>query len=75
MHRRVTLALLAVSAAGVGAWGARAAARGAALNVRITARTLRDKELASSLVKRAQGLERDAESREAAILAAVEQRL
>ena len=51
------------------------AAEGAALNVRINARTLADKELASSLVKRAQGLERDAEAREAAILAAVEQRL
>jgi glutamate formiminotransferase / formiminotetrahydrofolate cyclodeaminase len=64
-----------VSDAGVGALCARAAVRGAALNVRINARTLSDKELASSLVKRAQGLERDAESREAAILAAVEQRL
>jgi len=64
-----------VSDAGVGALCARAAVRGAALNVRINARTLSDKELASSLVKRAQGLERDAEAREVAILAAVEQRL
>lgn len=64
-----------VSDAGVGALCARAAVRGAALNVRINARSLADKELASSFVKRAQGLERDAEAREAAILAAVEQRL
>jgi glutamate formiminotransferase/formiminotetrahydrofolate cyclodeaminase len=64
-----------VSDAGVGALCARAAVRGAALNVRINARSLADKELASSLVKRAQALERDAEAREAAILAAVEQRL
>jgi glutamate formiminotransferase len=64
-----------VSDAGVGALCARAAVRGAALNVRINARTLSDRELASSLVKRAQGLERDAETREAAILAAVEQKL
>jgi glutamate formiminotransferase/formiminotetrahydrofolate cyclodeaminase len=64
-----------VTDAGVGALCARAAVRGAALNVRINARSLSDKELASSLVKRAQALERDAEAREAAILAAVDQRL
>ncbi len=57
-----------VTDAGVGALAARAAVRGAGLNVRINAAGLKDREKANSLVAEATELERLAEEREASIL-------
>ncbi|MDE7350889.1 MAG: glutamate formimidoyltransferase [Muribaculaceae bacterium] len=60
-----------VTDAGVGALAARAAVRGAGLNVRINAAGLKDREAADSLVAEAAELERLAEEREKAILSIV----
>ena len=57
-----------VTDAGVGALAARAAVRGAGLNVRINAAGLMDRAAAESLVGEAEELERLAEEREASIL-------
>ena len=57
-----------VTDAGVGALAARAAVRGAGLNVRINAAGLKDRAAAESLVGEAEELERLAEEREASIL-------
>ena len=57
-----------VTDAGVGALAARAAVRGAGLNVRINAAGLKDRRMADSLVSEAADLERLAEEREASIL-------
>ena len=60
-----------VTDAGVGALAARAAVRGAGLNVRINAAGLKDRTAADALIAEATELERLAEEREAAILAIV----
>ncbi len=57
-----------VTDAGVGALAARAAVRGAGLNVRINAAGLKDRAMADSLVAEAKELERLAEEREGAVL-------
>ncbi|MDE5793453.1 MAG: glutamate formimidoyltransferase [Muribaculaceae bacterium] len=57
-----------VTDTGVGALAARAAVRGAGLNVRINAAGLKDRDKATSLVEEAAELERLAEERETAIL-------
>lgn len=57
-----------VTDAGVGALAARAAVRGAGLNVRINAAGLKDREMASKLEAEAAEIEKTAELREAAIL-------
>lgn len=57
-----------VTDAGVGALAARAAVRGAGLNVRINAAGLKDRGVAESLVSEAAEIERLAEERESAIL-------
>ena len=59
------------SDAGVGALAARAACRGAALNVRINSAGLADKAPAEPLLKRASEIVAEAEVREAEVLAAV----
>lgn len=64
-----------VSDAGVGALCARAAVRGAALNVRINARTLKDRALARQFVQQSTEIEQQAEQMEVEILAAVEGKL
>jgi len=64
-----------VSDAGVGALCARAAVRGAGLNVRINVRGLSDGALRASFLERAEELEERAEYHERTILAAVEHRL
>jgi len=63
------------SDAGVGALLATAAARGAHLNVRINAATLADATVRRGYLEKAAGLEDQARTREAAILAEVEQHL
>ncbi|MFH1330503.1 MAG: glutamate formimidoyltransferase [Actinomycetota bacterium] len=63
------------SDAGVGALMATAAVRGAHLNVRINAATLADGTARRGYLERAAGLEARARAQEAAILAAVEERL
>lgn len=60
-----------VTDAGVGALAARAAVRGAGLNVRVNAAGLKDRDAAEALVSEATDLETLAEKREAAILAIV----
>ncbi len=64
-----------VSDAGVGALCARAAVRGAFLNVRINARQLADRAFADDLVTRGAALEQRAEAMEREILAVVDSRL
>ncbi len=64
-----------VTDAGVGALAARAAVRGAGLNVRINAAGLKDREMAESLVGEAKELERLAGEREASILRIVESKI
>ncbi len=64
-----------VTDAGVGALAARAAVRGAGLNVRINAAGLKDREMADSLVSEAAELERLAAEREASILKIVESKI
>ena len=63
------------SDAGVGALCARAAVRGAFLNVRINADGLEDKVFAGDLIKRGRRLDEEAATREKEILAVVESRL
>ena len=60
-----------VSDAGVGALAARAAVRGAALNVRINAASLADKAVAEALISEATDYEGKAERMEQEILAIV----
>ena len=60
-----------VSDAGVGALAARAAVRGAALNVRINATSLADKAVAEALISEATDYEGKAERMEQEILAIV----
>ncbi len=64
-----------VTDAGVGALAARAAVRGAGLNVRINAAGLKDRETAESLVGEAKELERLAGEREDAILRIVSSKM
>lgn len=64
-----------VTDAGVGALAARAAVRGAGLNVRINAAGLKDLEMADSLVAEAADLEHLAEERESAILKIVNEKI
>ncbi len=64
-----------VSDAGVGALCARAAVRGAALNVRINAKSLDDAALRAEMLARCARLESEAEERERAILASVSSRM
>ncbi len=64
-----------VSDAGVGALCARAAVRGAALNVRINAKSLEDRALREEFLARAARLETKAEERERDILATVAARM
>lgn len=61
-----------VSDAGVGALAARAAVRGAGLNVRINASSLKDRATAESLIAEARALEELAEKAEEKILSNVE---
>ncbi|MFQ5528234.1 MAG: glutamate formimidoyltransferase [Thermoanaerobaculia bacterium] len=63
------------SDAGVGALCARAAARGALLNVRINSSELADRSVADELIERGREIERRVEELEAKVLAAVEERL
>lgn len=64
-----------VSDAGVGALAARAAVRGALLNVKINAAGLRDRELADSLVAHAEAIAAEAETLEASVLKVVEEKI
>lgn len=64
-----------VSDAGVGALAARAAVRGALLNVKINAAGLKDRELADSLVARAEAIAAEAETLEASVLKVVEEKI
>ena len=64
-----------VTDAGVGALAARAAVRGAGLNVRINAAGLKDRDTAEALVAEATDLERLAEEREAAVLSIVNSKI
>lgn len=64
-----------VTDAGVGALAARAAVRGAGLNVRINAAGLKDRQQAESLVAEAEELERLAEQRESSILRIVHSKM
>ena len=63
------------SDAGVGALAARAACRGAALNVRINSAGLQDKAPAAPLLARAEEIVREAQALEAEVLEAVEANL
>ncbi len=64
-----------VTDAGVGALAARAAVRGAGLNVRINAAGLKDRQMADSLVAEAKELERLAGEREGAVLNIVNEKI
>lgn len=64
-----------VSDAGVGALAARAAVRGALLNVKINAAGLKDRELADSLVAHAEAIAAEAETLEASVLKVVEEKI
>lgn len=64
-----------VTDAGVGALAARAAVRGAGLNVRINAAGLKDRVQAESLIAEAADLERLAEERESSILKIVHSKM
>lgn len=64
-----------VTDAGVGALAARAAVRGAGLNVRVNAAGLKDRGAADALVSEAADLESLAEKRESAILAIVSSKI
>ncbi len=64
-----------VSDAGVGALAARAAVRGAALNVRINAASLTDKTVADALISEAAAYEEQAELKEKEILAIVNEKI
>lgn len=64
-----------VTDAGVGALAARAAVRGAGLNVRINAAGLKDRKAAETLVAEAEKIEQEAEKREAAVLSIVHSKM
>lgn len=64
-----------VTDAGVGALAARAAVRGAGLNVRINAAGLKDRKAAEALVAEAEKIEQEAEKREAAVLSIVHSKM
>lgn len=64
-----------VTDAGVGALAARAAVRGAGLNVRINASGLKDRKVADALVAEAATIEELAETRETAILGIVHSKI
>ncbi|MDE6017858.1 MAG: glutamate formimidoyltransferase [Muribaculaceae bacterium] len=64
-----------VTDAGVGALAARAAVRGAGLNVRINAAGLKDSDTAAALVAEAEEIERLAERRESSILKIVSSKI
>ncbi|MDE6316569.1 MAG: cyclodeaminase/cyclohydrolase family protein, partial [Muribaculaceae bacterium] len=64
-----------VTDAGVGALAARAAVRGAGLNVRINAASLSDRDEAARLVARAAAIEAEADAAEARIMAIVNQKI
>lgn len=64
-----------VTDAGVGALAARAAIRGAALNVRVNAAGLKDRKAAASLIEEAADLESLAARREEAVLKIVDSRI
>lgn len=64
-----------VSDAGVGALAARAAVKGAGLNVRINAAGLTDKAIAAELVKAARELAAEADAQEAEIIKIVEEKI
>lgn len=64
-----------VSDAGVGALAARAAVKGAGLNVRINAAGLTDKGIAAELVKAARELAAEADAQEAEIIKIVEEKI
>lgn len=64
-----------VTDAGVGALAARAAVRGAGLNVRINAAGLKDRKVAEALVAEAEKIECEAENREEAVLSIVNSKM
>ena len=64
-----------VSDAGVGALAARAAVRGALLNVKINAAGLKNRELADELVGRAEAIAREAAELEESVLKVVESKI
>lgn len=64
-----------VSDAGVGALAARAAVRGALLNVKINAAGLKNRQLADELVGRAEAIAVEAERQEAEVLKVVESKI
>lgn len=64
-----------VSDAGVGTLAARAAVRGAGLNVKINAASLKDRETADKLIAEAVALEKQAAEEEASIMKIVESKL
>lgn len=64
-----------VTDAGVGALAARAAVRGAGLNVRINAAGLKDRQAAEALVAEAEKIECEAEKREADVLSIVHSKM
>ena len=64
-----------VSDAGVGALAARAAVRGALLNVKINAAGLKNRELADELVGRAEAIAREAADLEESVLKVVESKI
>ncbi len=64
-----------VTDAGVGALAARAAVRGAALNVRVNAAGLKDRDAATALLDEAANIERLAAEREQAILKIIESKI
>lgn len=64
-----------VSDAGVGALAARAAVRGALLNVKINAAGLKNRQLADELVGRAEAIAAEAERQEAEVLKVVESKI
>jgi glutamate formiminotransferase/formiminotetrahydrofolate cyclodeaminase len=63
------------SDAGVGALCARAAIRGAWLNVRTNATSIKNQDSIAAILKEGPGIDREAEKREKAILAIVDQRM
>jgi glutamate formiminotransferase / formiminotetrahydrofolate cyclodeaminase len=64
-----------VSDAGVGALCARAAVRGAFLNVKINAAQLKDQEFAADIVTRGAGIDSRAAEAEAEIMSIVESKI
>jgi glutamate formiminotransferase/formiminotetrahydrofolate cyclodeaminase len=63
------------SDAGVGALCARAAVRGAWLNVRTNAKSIRNQESIAAIMQEGPAIEKESEQREKAILALVDERM